>query len=229
MPIEKRYPVRWAIGLIVLALVSSGVTQVRKTAKGYLFRHKFVVGKRIAYSFSTEMTAPNSAQQVHLTGPVTLRVLKVTGSWAQVDSDAGPFNLNGKVVGQYGPQIGAVVEMTNTGKVVGGGDQIQQLAVLFPPGPVRPGQTWSGTTKISVYGTMEPVTSSYSFAGMTKIAGHSAGHLEVSLSGLGKTKVKGSGEIYILVEDGSIWQSTSRFTVELPQITMNAVTKLLRK
>lgn len=216
---------RVASVLFVAALAAISRGQITKTSKGYLFRLKFVQGRSYTYSFLVDMTTPTSASPMRVEGPLNIRILSVKGQTANVQATVGPLSMAGQTM----PQQSTTVQETTTGRIVGGGDQIQQLAIPLPSTPKKPGETWTGSTKLGLYGSTEKVATKYRFTGIARAGGHELAHLKVSLTGSGQTTINGSGDIYLLVADGSMWQSTTRFSLALQQVKMRGTTAITRK
>jgi len=186
---------------LALCIAASSNAQIRKVKGGYLMRVKFVKGQVIHYGLDSQVSTPQTSTPINATGPMTLKVLAVKGDVGTLDITSGPMSVNGSVVAQAKT---ARVEEDSRANVVGGVSH-QQVGMVFPKGPVKPGQTWDGQASLpSSTGAMSKVNAHYRFIGLKSMNGKRAAQVSTSFEVTSPIQAVGHGSIYFLVSDGSM-------------------------
>jgi hypothetical protein len=209
------------IGVASLALPAISGAQIKKVGPGYLFRVKFTQGKVLKYGISSNVNMPSAGRTFAVSGPFSLKVLSINGDTATLQATIGPLSANGRAMNK--PQIMTIKENTR-GKVVGGGaSSMQQMSIALPEKPVSPGSTWTGET--SVAGGMGPthVSAKYKFVGIKNSGGHQMAQLAITVSSSGSATTSGTGTVFLLMEDGSLWSSTTNMSISGAQTGGNAM------
>lgn len=192
--------------LALAALPAHGLSQVKKVGgNAYLFRMKFVPGKTYRYGIESKVASGSQIKPFTITGPMTLKVVAVSGDTARINADLGPLSSNGQVVK---PTTSVTFKEDTRGKVTGGTGGVQQIGVVLPSEPKKIGQTWDAqTAMMSASGTPTTVKAHYRLIGMSTVAGHKAAKLGVSFKMSEPTPSTGHGTIFLLADDCSLWST----------------------
>lgn len=188
------------MSFVVLASLSSA--QITRQGSGYLFRMKFVTGQVMKYSVVSTMGGINAGgKPMEISLPMVWKVASVAGGIATVDTTVGPVTVGKQTMMQPTKNR---VQISSQGKVVGNTGVGQQVAPSLPTGPVKIGQSWSSSSAISTgMGPAQDVKATYTFKGLRSIGGKQVAELSVLTTG----QASGKGAMFLLVSDGSLFQS----------------------
>ena len=193
------------------ALAASSHAQIKKVSGGYEFRMKFVSGRQYNYTLKSKFNMASSGFKMDISGPVTMKTLSASGDSAQVQASLGPLSAGNKVVS---PKQTVKFKQDRFGNVSGAGS-VQQMSVQLPKKPVNPGASWTAQTGVQTMGAATKVTAKYTFVGMKNLAGHQVAQIKVSYKSTGGTSTSGTGTVYLLAEDCSLYSTTTSLTLQI--------------
>jgi hypothetical protein len=213
------------VGLTLLCLSSLAVganAQIKKVSGGYLFRLKFVAGRTYNYTIASQVHM-GSVETV-LSGPAQFKILKLNSNGANVQASFGPIKAGGQV---FSPKQSLSFDEDHRG-VVNGKGGIQQMSVEMPPAPKQVGDSWTAKTGIAASGGPTNVEAKYKFMGLKTVDGHQVAVLSVNYKSSGTATAAGTGVIYLLIEDGSLYSTATKLKVGMGQQTGNVSMKMSR-
>lgn len=212
------------IQVACLVLLSTGAgAQITKVGQGYQFRMKFVKGQSLKYLINSEVmlvAAPGGSKPtpMKITIPTTQTVMEVKNKIATILFSTGPVQMNGQPFGNQGAET-QTVQMDSRGKAVGGTKLPQGLNTELPAKPIRVGETWTSTVPFA--GPMGgggggQLKSTYKFLGLKNVAGKQVAELAVSAASTGIGGPSGSGKMFLIAADGSMFKADIAMKMAMP-------------
>jgi len=189
-------------------LASANYAQVRPQGRSYLLRMAFAKGKKADWSMSIVYRIGEKAAPTKATSPLQALVEKLTGQGAQVKVTTGPMTMGGAKMSEA---QSASVQLDRRGNAVGSSFANGAL-IVFPKGPVKLGQSWTGKTTLA--GGISPagalaVEAKYTLLRVSK----GKAEIMMVLASKGNPSIVGSGVAQIDVSDGWMLSSTLDLTM----------------
>jgi len=198
-----------------LGLCLSSPAQITRTDGGkYLFRCKYTVGKAFSYTMHMRITRPGQ-DPISVTGPFVETVKGVNGKTGAMTVVFGPLKSGPHLEHIVLPAQNYKFDQDMLGKVKGEGN-VPQMSVLFPTNPIKVGDSWDGSTTGQPMGSNTTIKAHYKFLKMSQVLGHKAAQISVQLASVGQADTNGTGTLYILVEDGSLWSTQTNLSMSSP-------------
>ncbi len=190
-----------AIGLVAVASLSQA--QVSKSGNGYLFRMKYTKGSTLSYAVASTVSGLGAnGQPIKVNLPMVWKVANVANGIATIDTLVGPVTMGGSQMGQAEKNR---IQIDSKGKLTGQAGTGQQVTPTFPDKPVRIGQSWTAAAPVELpMQGQQKVTATYTFKGIRTVAGKQVAELAVKTTG----QATGSGTMYLLASDGSLFRSS---------------------
>ncbi|HEY3782491.1 MAG TPA: hypothetical protein VGL56_15520 [Fimbriimonadaceae bacterium] len=189
-----------------------GFSQITKTSHGYLFRYKYVKGRKYTYTFTGSIATPGSSAGIKVDGPFIETVNSVKGTSGQLTITLGPLSSGGKQA------VAKVVRIFTANSVGGVADKtVQQMLTQYPEKPIKPGDTWTGQTSAAAMGSKSLVKAKYKFEKMTTVNGKPAAQIAMTMTSTGAANASGGGTLLVLAEDGSLWSTQTSLSMSPPQ------------
>ena len=202
-----------SLGLLGLSSTPS-LAQISKQGDGYLFRMKFTPGAKASYTMTMSgIGAPGAAGG----GNMTMKLVQVVKS---VANGVGTieFTVSGGMVPK--PMV-QTMKMDGRGKVVGGGQNMQQIQqVELPANAMKIGSTWKGQMKSATQMGEMTTNYTYKFVGLKKIGKNDCAQIFVTNTATGASlKTSGSGNVFLRLADGSMetMNMNQKVTISNPQ------------
>jgi hypothetical protein len=208
-----------ALGILVLAASSSA--QVTKQGANYLLRVKYKPGQVLKYSTVSTMSGMQGAQPSKVNMPLVMKVGKVENAVANLNVTVGPVTLGGNEL--MGAQT-MEMQVNNTNQAKSGKNSSLTGAQL-PLKPIKVGQTWTNVAPVpDITGANKSMRATYKFQGLKTINGKSMAMISYTLSG----GVSGSGTLYLLAADGTIYSNEAKVAYKSGSGNLNVSTLMKR-
>lgn len=215
------------VALVLFAgIMGNAHAQIIKKSNGYLFRMKFTKGAIVHYQADSVAGGLGAnGQGIKFGLPIVWKVLDVKSGIATVEATIGPVLLGEQQVMKASV---TKVQLNSQGKPVAPSTGAQQLTPVLPAVPIKPGATWTASLPMTspAGGMKKTINATYKFTGIKSVEGKQVAVINVSTTG----ESKGSGVIYLLVSDGSLYQSTLNMDVTVsPQAGTTSTYKITAK
>jgi hypothetical protein len=197
----------------LLGLVSYAVPQIAKSGNGYLLRMKFTKGQTIRYNMTTTVEGQGAQGMGNVTMPFSMNVKDVKGDVATLVYTVGPISMGGKQMDGKPQTI--EMQMNSRGEPVGqNASQAPMGGVTLPKGPISVGQTWNSSMKVNQPFPME-VKTTYRLVGIKTVDGRQVADINMSMTSGGQISTKGSGNMLLLLSDGSLYRANMSQTMSM--------------
>lgn len=205
-----------ALVLCALALSAGATAQVSKQGSAYLFRVKYSKGQKLSYNLAATITMPPglAAGPQKLTAPIIMVVKEVKAGVATIDYQAGPFLMNGRKTTE---KQSAILKQDTRGRIVSGDATYTNVSSMaLPEKPIKVGESWKAQTTTSAGGG-QPVkmNATYTFRGIKTVKGKSVAVVGVVMKSAEGIAMAGSGDLTLLVSDGSVVTSSTSLKIEM--------------
>lgn len=196
---------RLVAGLGLLGLAFGASAQVTKTAKGYVFRQAYPVGKTLVFNMNGDLGF--GGQSFKMASPTKVKTVSKKGDVYTLEVTSGPMTMNGKAQsmnGQAPKATTSTMKITSAGKIVDGaakGPYNIMGGMTMPEKPLKVGDKWTGNMNMPQMGG-GAVKATYNFIGLKTINGKQVAQIGVNLVASGMGEMKGTGTMNILVADG---------------------------
>ena len=195
---------------VCFVVAASSSAQITKSGPGYLFRMKHQAGSVFKFGVVSSLAGSGAnGQPMTFTLPMIWKVVGVKAGVATIDTTVGPVSV-GK-----NPMVNAVknrIQLDTRGKVVGQGGAGQQVTPAFPEKAIKVGQSWQASAPVELPMQGEKkIQATYVFKGIKVVNGKQMAELAVTTGG----QASGTGSMFLLVSDGSLFRSTLKMNLKM--------------
>ncbi len=197
------------VGSLICPLLSHA--QVTATKEGFLFRKKYAEGDKWVYKIETKVTmgAGKRAPQGNSSSISTLTVKGVESKSAILELAESPVNKKERPATAYTLKADSLGRIE--GSPIGGG----VVGFAFPEKPMKVGDKFD--MRLESGANKDIIQHSVKFMGLSVIEKHKVARWDVLTAGKGSAVLAGTGQVYINVVDGSIFQSQMNLTATIQQ------------
>lgn len=186
--------------------------QVTTTKEGFLFRKKFIEGDKWVYRVETKVTmgVGRRAPQGGSNSVSTLTVKGLQGKSAILELSDAPVKKNERPTNAFTLKVDELGRIE--GSPVGGG----VVGFALPEKPVKVGDKFNIRLE-SGAGNKDIIQHTVKFIGFTTLGKQKLARWDVITAGKGSSVLTGTGQVYLDIKDGSIYQSQMNLTAVVQQ------------